>query len=143
MDLSGSDGQVPHGLFDGIEACVLGDDENRAQLTKLLTAGGATLMTSKNTLEDGVRLFSCDITNSRYRRYAALNAAERPDIMHSRLRPAHPVEFSRAHCLSQLHFRVHCSKDLTAAPTKVFRVNLSRDGHRTCQRLRPMGGCGQ
>jgi hypothetical protein len=93
VDLSGSDGQVPHGLFDGIEACVLGDDENRAQFTKLLTAGGATLMTSKNTLEDGVRLFSCDITNSRYRRYAALNAAERPDIMHSRLRRVHPVEF--------------------------------------------------
>ncbi len=86
IDIGDVAGQVSPGLFDGMDACVLGDDDARIQITKMLTAGGAKLMTSKNTLDDGVRLFSCDTTNARYRRYAALNAAERPDIMHCRSR---------------------------------------------------------
>ena len=79
--------QVSPVLFDGMEACVLGDDDARIQITKMLKAGGAKLMTSKNTLDDEVRLFSSDSTNARYRRYAALDAPDRPDIMHSRSLP--------------------------------------------------------
>ena len=86
IDIGDVAGQVSSALFDGMDACVLGDDDARIQVTKMLKAGGAKLMTSKNTLDDGVRLFSCDTTNARYRRYAALDAAERPDIMHRRSR---------------------------------------------------------
>ena len=82
-------GQVPADLFEGIEASVLGEDDARAETTKLLKAGGAKLMLSKNTLDDGVRLFSCDTTNARFRRYAALHVPERPDVMHSRWRTMH------------------------------------------------------
>jgi hypothetical protein len=78
---------VPPRLFDGMEACVLGADAARAELCMLLKAGGAKLMTSKNTLDDGVLLFTCDTTNARFRVYAALDAPNRPDIMHSRCRP--------------------------------------------------------
>ena len=83
-DASEGGGQVPAHLFEGMEASVLGDDDARAKIEKLLKAGGAKLMLSKNTLDDGVRLFSCDTTNARYSRYAALHAAHRPDVMDSR-----------------------------------------------------------
>ena len=85
MDVGDVGERVPPALFSEIEACVLGEDDARMHIIKLLKAGGAHLMTSKNTLDDGVRLFSCDTTNARYRRYAALDGANRPDIMHSRL----------------------------------------------------------
>lgn len=69
---------------------MLGGDDARVEVCRLLKAGGATLMTSKNTLDDGVRLFSCDTTNTRYRRYAALDRLQRPDIMCSRCRTCVP-----------------------------------------------------
>ncbi len=75
---------VPPDLFNGMEACVLGADGARAEVCRLLKAGGATLMTSKNTLDDGVLLFTCDTTNTRFRVYASLERPDRPDIMHSR-----------------------------------------------------------
>jgi hypothetical protein len=84
-DAGGAAEEVAVGLFEGMEACVLGLDSARVEACQLLKAGGAVLMTSKNTLDDGVKLFSCDTTNARFRRYAALDAPERPDIMNSRL----------------------------------------------------------
>lgn len=94
-----------------MEACVLGGDDARVEVCRLLKAGGATLMTSKNTLDDGVRLFSCDTTNTRYRRYAALDKSQRPDIMRSRCAALVSLKTDPPHAGLQLRHRLHlCSR---------------------------------